>query len=331
MKAAVLHGVGQPLRVEERAEPRPGPGEVVVALKAAALNRRDYWITQGLYPGIRCPVVLGSDGAGVVHELGPNVAGQWKGREVLIYPGWNWGPDNRVQGPDLQVLGMPEDGTFAELVRVRAEQLYPKPDFLSWEEAAAWPLAGVTAYRAVVVQAAVRSGQRVLVTGTGGVATAAVQLARACGATVLVTSSSERKLAAVRQLGAEAGYLYTDPDWSKRLKAEQGPVDVAIDGAGGELFNRLLELAAPGGTIVSYGATAGRPPDVDLYRVFWKQLRLQGSTFGSPDDFRQMMRLVEQRRMRPAVDRVFPLSQVNQALARMRDGQHVGKIVLRIG
>ncbi|HID24649.1 MAG TPA: alcohol dehydrogenase [Planctomycetaceae bacterium] len=331
MNAAVLQDLEQPLSIQKRPRPEPGPGQVLVELRAAALNRRDYWITQGLYPAIRCPVVLGSDGAGVVRAIGPNVQGTWKGREVILNPGTGWGENPCVQGREFQVLGMPEDGTFAEAVLVRAEQLYPKPEHLSWEEAAAVPLAGLTAYRATVVHGQVAADRRVLVTGIGGgVATFALLFARALGATVLVTSCSMEKIQAARALGAAAGYDWTMPDWPARIKADYGGIDVIVDGTGGKNYNGLVELAAPAGTIVTYGATAGRPPDVDLFRVFWKQLRLQGSTLGSPEDFENMMQLIERCRIRPVIDQIFPLDRVNDALERMRDARQFGKIVLRI-
>ena len=331
MKAAILHKVGQPLRLEERKTPEPPPRHVLVELKAAALNRRDYWITQGLYPGIRCPVVLGADGAGIVREIGSDVTGTWKGREVIVQPGMNWGDDSRVQGKEFHVLGTPTDGTFAEAVIVSAEQLAPKPEHLSWEEAAALPLAGLTAYRAVVVQGKVRTDEVVLVTGVGGgVALFAVQFAHASGARTLVTSSCNEKLKKAEQLGAVAGYDYTTEDWSARIKKEFGAPELIVDGAGGEGYNRLIELAAPGGTIVSYGATVGAPPQLDLFRVFWKQLHIQGSTLGSPEDFEAMLRLVNRVRLRPVVDIVFPLDSVNEAIERIRSCSQFGKIVLRI-
>jgi NADPH:quinone reductase-like Zn-dependent oxidoreductase len=305
---------------------------VLVRLKAASLNRRDFWITRGLYPGVKCPVVLGSDGAGVVGELGPGVTDTWKGREVVINPGLDWGPNPRVQSKAFRILGMPDDGTFAEAVTVPAEQLRPKPEHLNWEEAAALPLSGATAYRATVVQGEVASAQRVLVTGIGGgVATFALQFARAAGAEVFVTSSSAGKIDAALRLGARAGYDYSAEGWDDRLKADHGPIDLIVDGAGGQQHDRLVGLAAPGGTIVHYGATAGAPPKLDLFKVFWKQLRIQGTTMGSPDDFDAMLRTVFRKRLRPAIDRVLPLAEADHAVELMQTSPQFGKIVLRIG
>ena len=207
MQAVVLTEVGKPLAMQDRPVPQAGAGQAVVKVRAAALNRRDFWITRGLYPDVRCPVILGSDAAGVVTAVGSGVDPSWVGREVVIDPGLDWGDTPCAQGDAFRILGMPDDGTFAEAVAVPAGQLRAKPAHLSWEEAAALPLAGVTAYRAVVVQGRVAAGQRVLVTGIGGgVATFALQIARAAGATVFVTSSSADKIASAIALGAKAGY-----------------------------------------------------------------------------------------------------------------------------
>ena len=214
---------------------------------------------------------------------------------------------------------------------MRAEQLVAKPEHLNWEEAAALPLGGLTAYRAAIVQAGVEAGQRVLVTGAGGgVATFAAQFAHAVGARVFVTSSSCDKIDAAIRFGAVAGYDYRDDDWSDRLRADHGLMDVIIDGAGGPNYNRLLGLIAPAGSIVNYGATAGRPKDLDLFRLFWKQARIQGSTLGSPADFEAMLRLVCRRRLRPAIDVVLTLDDVNDGLERMSQSTQFGKIVVRL-
>ena len=329
MKALVLHNLKSPLQFEQRPEAEPAEGQVVVALKAAALNRRDHWITQGKYPGIRTPVILGSDGAGVVSRIGDGVPHHWSGRQVIINPGWHWGDDMTAQGPDFQILGMPADGTFASAVAVPAEYLHLKPDHLDWRESAALPLAGLTAYRAVCTHGRVRAGEKVLVTGVGGgVATFAVQFASLCGAEVVVTSSSPTKLNRARDIGASAGYDYTRADWANELKSEHGSINLIIDSAGGDGYASLIDIAAPGGRVVNYGATAGPPKTFDLLKVFWKQLHVTGSTMGSPEDFACMLELVNKHQLRPAIDEVFPLERGNDALQRMRDAEQFGKIVL---
>jgi NADPH:quinone reductase-like Zn-dependent oxidoreductase len=315
--------------VEARPDLRARQSEVVIRLSAAALNRRDLWITQGLYPNIRLPVIPGSDGAGTVAEVGAGADARWAGADVILNPGIEWGNCQRVQGPEFRILGMPDDGTFATHVVVPAAQLYPKPDHLSWPEAAALPLAGVTAYRALFVQGNLRAGERALITGIGGgVATMALQFAVAAGATVAVTSSSNAKLARARELGAVAGYLYTTENWTDALVRQLGPLDLVVDSAGGDGYGALINSVAPGGRIVNYGATAGPPARLDLFKLFWKQLKLIGSTMGSPADFAAMLQFVNRHRLTPVVDRVFPLEEGVAALERMKQGEQFGKLVL---
>lgn len=330
MKAQVLCHLKQPLVEEERAPLVASADQAVVRLRSAALNRRDFWITQGMYPGVKLPVVLGSDGTGEVTSVGSGVDSTWIGKPVLINPGLQWGENQSVQSDAFNILGMPSDGTFAGEVLVSAAQLFIKPDHLDWHQAAALPLAGVTAYRALFSQGALQAGQRVLVSGVGGgVATFALQFAVAAGAAVVVTSSSDEKLARAAELGATATYNYREDDWHKRLLADHGTADLIIDSAGGDGYKQLIGIASPGGRIVSYGSTAG-PPEFDLFKVFWKQLHVIGSTMGSPADFRAMLEFVEQHRITPAIDSVRPLSEVNEALACMKESSQFGKLVLEI-
>jgi zinc-binding alcohol dehydrogenase/oxidoreductase len=339
MQAVVFTGVGQPLVCQERPELEPREGQAIVELRAAALNRRDYFITKGLYPGIKTPVVLGSDGSGIVARVGRGVSQSWLGREVILYPGIDWGDNPAAQGRAFRVLGMPDDGTFATSVAVPANLLFAKPPHLSWQEAAALPLAGVTAYRAVCVQGMLRPGevpktgsQRVLITGIGGgVAVFALQFALAAGAEVWVTSSSPRKIQHAVSLGAKGGFDYRNAGWHRELVKLSGPIDLIVDSGGGNGYADLIEAAAPGGRIVTYGATAGRPPELDLFKVFWKQLHLIGSTLGSPRDFEAMLDQINRHRIRPVVDQAFPLDDAPLAIARMADSPQFGKLVLNCG
>lgn len=331
MRCMVLRDLKSPLVEERREALQPAEGQAVVRLRAAALNRRDYWITQGMYPGIRLPVVLGSDGTGTVVRIGDGVPHHWSNQDVIINPGWQWGPNPRVQSTEFRILGMPDDGTLAEEVLVPAEYLHPRPEHLAWPEAAALPLGGLTAYRALFTQGSLNVGQTVLITGVGGgVATCALQLARTTAGRVLVTSSSTEKLRRAEELGATAGYNYRQDGWAKQLLADHGPVDLIVDGAGGDGYADLLELAAPGGRIVNYGSTAGRPGKLDLFKVFWKQLQLIGSTMGSPDDFQRMLDLVLRFQVQPVVDGVLPLERVNEALQKMQNSSQFGKLVLQV-
>jgi NADPH:quinone reductase-like Zn-dependent oxidoreductase len=329
VKALVLNEVKRPLDFEDRLSLVAEEGEVIVRLRAAALNRRDYWITQGLYPGIQCPVILGSDGAGIVTTMSDGSDSAWQGREVIINPGYSWGDNSAVQSPDFKILGMPDDGTCAEEIAVPATQLYPKPDHLGWEEAAALPLAGLTAYRALFSQGKLRKNEKVLITGIGGgVASIAMQLAVAAGATAFVTSSSQSKIDRAVSMGAAAGFDYTKSDWAEQLVSHYDSVDLIVDGAGGAGYSALIDAVSAGGRIVSYGATAGPPETINLRKVFWKQLHLIGSTMGSPEDFRAMLDMVNRRRIKPVVDEVFPLSKGNEALQLMETSPQFGKLVL---
>ncbi|MBI4887324.1 MAG: zinc-binding dehydrogenase [Acidobacteria bacterium] len=333
MNAIVLRSLGGPdvLALERVADPHPEAGEAVVRLHAAALNHRDVWIRKGQYAGITLPVIPGSDGAGEVVETGPGVDPAWRGRAVVIDPSVNWGDNERAQGPSFNILGLPRDGTYAELVKVAADHLYEKPRHLSWEEAAAVPLASVTAYRALVTRAQATAGETVVVTGIGGgVATCVLLLGVHLGVRVYVTSGSDAKLDAARSHGAAGGVNHHDPEWPKAIAALIGDrPDVVIDGAAGETFNRALDLVKPGGRVVSYGATTGPTKNLEARRIFWKQLNVLGSTMGSPRDFAAMLEIYAGG-LRPIVDQVLPLDQAAAAHRRMEEGAQFGKIVLRI-
>lgn len=333
MRAVVLRTLGNPdvLQLEDVPDPTPGAGEVVVRLRAAALNHRDVWIRKGQYAGVRTPMILGSDGAGEVADVGADVDPKWRERQVVINPSFNFGDDERAQGPEFQILGLPRDGTYAELVTVPVTALHDKPAHLSFEEAAAVPLASLTAYRALVPRAQLQADDTVVVTGIGGgVATCALLLAVRLGARVYVTSGSDAKLESATAHGASGGVNHRDAEWPKALQALiGGRPDVVIDGAGGDTFNKALDLVKPGGRVVSYGATLGAVPNLEVRRIFWKQLDVLGSTMGSPRDFAAMLQLYVDG-MRPVVDSVLPLDHAAAAHRRMEEGQQFGKIVLRM-
>ena len=330
MRAVQFSGVNQ-LGVVDVSDPRPAMGEVVVALRAAALNHRDVWIKAGQYAGLKWPCRPGSDGAGVVIAVGTEVEATWVGREVVINPSFDWGANEQTQGPKFSILGLPRDGTLAEKIAVPVSQLSTKPGHLSWEEAAALPLAGLTAYRAVFARAGLRAGERVLVTGIGGgVALFALQFAAAIGAEVWVTSSSEEKISRAVALGARGGLNYTGAGWAAAAAKAPGLFDVIVESAGGEGFGDLIDLAAPGGRVVFYGATRGNGPAVPLRKIFWRQLSLLGTTMGSPADWSAMVEFVALHRLRPVVSEVFPLAHAAEAFALMERGEQLGKIVVRV-
>lgn len=332
MRAVVLHRLGGPeeLKLEELPDPIAPPGGAVVRLRAAALNHRDTWIRLGQYGRIQLPCVPGSDGAGVIESVGEGVGAGLIGRRVVIDPSIGWGPDPRAQGPDFFILGMPHQGTLAERIAQPIERLHEIPPHLSFTQAAALPLAGVTAFRALVTRGEAKAGDHVLVTGIGGgVATFALRFAKALGAQVSVTSGSDEKLEKAKVLGADWGANYRTPGWEKALvKAAGRPPDVIVDGAGGDGLNQLVAIAAPGARIVVYGATRGPPAALDLRRIFFRQLDLRGSTMGTAADFTAMLKLVEEARLEPVIDRVYPLGEVVEASRRFEGQEQLGKIVL---
>jgi NADPH:quinone reductase-like Zn-dependent oxidoreductase len=329
MKAALLT---QPstIRIEETTDPNLGEGQVLVDIKAAALNHRDVWIFKGQYPGIEYPSILGSDGAGVVAAIGQGVEPKWLGSDVIINPSFDWGTSERVQGEHFTILGLPHQGTFAGKIAVPVSQLAPKPAHLSYAEASALPLSGLTAYRALFSRAQLAAGETCLVTGIGGgVALIGLQFAVARGAKVWVTSSSTEKLDAAIRFGAAGGVNYREPQWSHKMgDLNPSGFDVILDSAGGDGFAALLDLAKPGGRIVFPGATRGNVPDLDMRKTFWKQLSLLGSTMGSPLDFAAMESFVATHRITPLVDSTFPLDRAAEALHHMEKGGQCGKIVL---
>ena len=332
MQAAQIVEVKKPVVVGNVADPVAAPGQAIVRLKAAALNHRDLWIQLGLYANIKLPVIPGSDGAGIVESVGSDADKSWVGREVIINPSLDWGADPRAQSPAYRILGLPDNGTFAEKISIPVGNLAAKPAHLPWEQAAALPLAGLTAWRALFTRAQLKAGEKVLVTGVGGgAALFALQFAVAAGAVVWTTSSSPAKNERARSLGAAGGANYREADWAETLlKTSGGPFDVIIDSAGGEGFGKLVDLARPGGRIVFFGATAGNPPGLDVRKCFFRQINLLGTTMGSPVDFAGMMALVAAQKIVPVVDTTFPLADTEKAFRHMEAAAQFGKIVLEL-
>jgi zinc-binding alcohol dehydrogenase/oxidoreductase len=330
MRALQLTAVNQ-LAISAVPDPAPAPDEVVVALKAAALNHRDVWIKTGQYAGLKFPSIPGSDGAGVVMAAGSREHEEWIGRDVIINPSFGWGPSEHAQDPKFTILGLPREGTLAEKIAVPVTQLSPKPAHLSWEEAAALPLTGLTAYRAVFSRAGLKPTDRVLITGIGGgAAVFALQFALLVGAEVWVTSSSPEKIARAVALGAKGGFDYTKADWAAEAAKAVAGFDVIVDSAGGEGFEKLLDLSAPGARVVFFGATRGNPSLLPMRKVFWRQISLLGTTMGSPGDWRAMVEFTTLHRLKPVISEVFPFARVADAFALMERGGQFGKIVTRI-
>ena len=332
MRAVVCERQGPPeeMKLTDLPDPVAAPGEAVIRLHAAGLNHRDVWIRQGLYARIQLPCVLGSDGAGVVESVGAGVDGALVGKRAVIIPCEKWGPNPAVQGKEFLILGMPRQGTMAEKIAVPASMVVELPAHVSFNDAAALPVAGITAYRALVSRGGLQKGEHVLVTGIGGgVATLALLFAKALGADVSVTSGTDEKLEKARALGAVAAVSYKAKGWEKDLVTQAGrPPSLIIDGAGGDGLNALIGAAAPAARIVLYGATRMSPGKLDMAKIFFKQLDLRGATMGTDDEFRAMLALVAAHNIKPVVERVFPLSQAVEANKLLEESGQMGKILL---
>jgi NADPH:quinone reductase-like Zn-dependent oxidoreductase len=303
--------------------------QIRIQIKAAALNHRDEWCRQGKYPNLTNGVILGSDGSGVITELGADVKGFQIGQEVIINPAMNWGDNQEAQSKDFLIMGTPHDGTLCEEVLVSADRVHAKPNHLNFEEAAALPLAGLTAYRALIYQAKTKPSDKVLISGFGGgVAQFAAQFALGLGAEVYVTTSSPAKLEKAVSMGTKGGFDYRDSLWVDKSNAEVGGFDVIIDGASGDGLNDLIKVTKPGGRIVIYGATQGNPATLEARRIFWNQIKIMGSTMGSDQDFDDMLTFVQKYQIKPIVDSVSPFSEAVEAFDKMRDGKQMGKIIL---
>lgn len=330
MHALVLED-HQKVVYKEVEKPSCSAGQVLVKLKAAALNHRDQFIREGKYPGIKPGTILGSDGAGVVESVGEGVAQTWVGKEVIINPNRDWGENPEVQSATFNILGMPANGTMAEYVVVAADRLHEKPSYLNFEQAAALPLGGLTAYRALFHHGKLHEEQSVLINGIGGgVAQFAMLFAVAAGGKTYVTSSSLEKINHAKSLGAIQGFNYREESFVKDAKEVSGGFDVIIDSAGGDQLNTLIKLAKPAGRIVFYGATTGAPSHLDVHRMFWNQITLQGSTMGNDDEFEMMVQFIQQRKIEPVIDSVRPLENGLEAFDAMKEGKQSGKLVLKI-
>jgi zinc-binding alcohol dehydrogenase/oxidoreductase len=330
MHALVLHESSEHrIRIDDVAIPILSTGDARIRMKAAALNHRDEWIRKGQYGKLRYGAILGSDGCGIVEEVTSKADEHWLGKEVIINPSFAWGANPRVQDRAYNILGMPTHGTFAEYCAVPCSNLYIKPQHLSHAQAAALPLAGLTAYRAVATHGEITKGQTVLVTGIGGgVAQFALQFALSLGGRVFCTSGDDGKLQKAREMGAHGGINYKSHDWHTTLLAEAGEFDVIIDSAAGDSIDTLLGLLSFGGRYIFYGATNGRPSTLNVQMIFWKQLRLQGSTMGNDSEFAEMLRLVDEKKITPIVDSVRSFTDITSAFDAMARGEQFGKLVV---
>jgi NADPH:quinone reductase-like Zn-dependent oxidoreductase len=343
MKALAItaHGGMDKVQYMEVERPQIGPREVLIETQAAALNHLDLWVRNGL-PGskLAMPHVLGADGAGVVAEVGPEVRTVKAGDRVLINPGLSCQSCEFCYAGEQSlcvrfgIMGETCPGTFAEYFKAPQENVHPVPDGMSWEEAAAFPLVYLTAWRMLISKARIKPGEDILILGIGGgVSTAALQIAKALGLRAIVTSSRDDKLQKAKDLGADVVVNYKTQDFAREVRdiTQRRGVDVVVDSVGGDSYAKSLACLCKGGRLVTCGATAGPRPQTDLQRIFWNQLSVFGSTMGNMREFAEMLTFVRRRGLKPAIDQVLPLSEGAKALARMEEGLQFGKIVLKVG
>lgn len=330
MKALVLTSANT-IELKDVPMPALGQGKALVKMKAASLNRRDEWIRQGKYPNIKFGVIMGSDGAGIVEKVYDESDQPWVGQEVVINPNIDWGPDPEVQAAKYTILGMPIDGTFAEYAVVSVNRLNHKPFHLDFLQASTLPLGGLTAYRALFRRGGLKAGHNILISGFGGgVAQFAFLFAKAAGANVYVSSGSDEKIEKALKMGAKGAYNYKkEPSYAELWKTKGG-FDLIIDSAGGDQINGFIKVLRPHGKVVFYGATNGLPSKIDLYRMFWHHLTLQGTTMGNDQEFTEMLSFVGKHEIRPLVDSIRPFSKIAESFADITRPNKVGKIVFQI-
>ncbi|WP_316570002.1 zinc-binding dehydrogenase [Neobacillus sp. YIM B06451] len=330
MKALVHAGKTgmEGLAYQDFEKPEPGAGEVRVKIKIAGLNHRELIILER-HKETEPPLVMGSDGAGVIDAVGEGVAGVKVGDEVIINPGVGWKEKSDAPPPGFDILGHPLQGTFGEYIVIPAENALPKPSFLTWEEAGVLGVAGLTAYRVLFTRAKVSEGMKVLIPGIGGgVATLMLQMAKAAGATVYVTSRSEEKCKSALELGADKAFN-SEGDWAEELSGEK--MDVVIESVGAATFNKSLSQLRTGGTIVTFGASAGDVVDFNLRSFFYGQYNLLGSTLGSGEELGEMLQFIEKHGVRPVIDRMFALEEYKEAFDRLEKAEQLGKIGFYLG
>lgn len=315
------------LAVMELADPTPKKDEVIVNIKIAGLNRRDLNIPNRVGNKSE-PLVLGSDGAGIVAEVGENVNDVNVGDEVIINPSLRWNKNSVAPPETFDIIGFPDDGTIAEKIVVHKDQVEMKPSDLTWEEAGVFTLAALTGYRALVTKGEIEKDQTVFIPGAGsGVATYMIQYAKAKGARVIVSSRSESKRKAATDLGADLA-IDTNADWTDELAKET--IDLIIDSVGNATFNRSLEVLKKGGRIVVFGATAGDTTDLNLREFFYGQYQLLGSTMGSREELQELMSFISQESIKPIVSKTFLLEEAEEAFAYLDKGNQFGKIAIKI-
>jgi NADPH:quinone reductase-like Zn-dependent oxidoreductase len=329
MKAVIFQSKDQPLEIREIPQPVPCNGELLIRLHYAALNHLDLWIWKEEI--LKQPVIPGSDGSGIVVETGAGVDRAWIGKEVIINPSLYWGDNENYFNDNYEILGNPTNGTFADYITIPSSYVYEKPVHLSLKQAAALPLAALTAYRALFTKAKLLPQDKVLITGIGGgAALFLLQMAVAAGASVYVTSSSEMKMEKAMQMGAKGAYNYKDENWVGKARTETGGFDVIVDSAGGNGFAQLTEVARAGARIVLFGRTAGNMNNIRPGLIYNKQLQIMGTVMGTPKEFGSMLAFYSEHKLQPVLGREFSLENIQAAAEYMQTAQHFGKIMLKV-
>lgn len=331
MKAIILNQQTYKFEIKDVVVPTISETGVLIKLKVAAINHHELWSIKEKDLKSDSDIIMGSDGAGIIEAVGAKVNHIKKGDEVIINPSINWGTNSRVHGDNYEILGFPTQGTFAEYICVDHQYVHYKPEHLSFQEAAALPLSGLTAYRALFSRGEIEQYNKVLITGIGGgVALFALRFAVAAGAEVYVTSGDQNKIAKAIELGAIAGANYNDSNWSADLQSKMDGFDVIIDSAAGDGFSKLTELAKPGGRIALFGRTTGNIPNLSPKIIFWKQLSIHGTTMGSNEEFKEMIALISSQKIHPVIDATYSANDINLAFEKMDRGEQFGKIVIKM-
>lgn len=326
MKACLIYKYGgiEELKVEDMPEPKPKSGEALVAVQSASINHLDIWTRKGARGSeLKMPHILGSDASGIVDKTG---------QEVVLYPGLSCETcehckrGEQTECPSFGIIGMSAPGTFAEYICVPKENIFPKPKHMNFIEASAFPLTFLTAWRMLAVKAKLHQEETVLIHGIGGgVALACLIFGKAFGARVIVTSSLEDKLFKAKQLGADFGINYKTSN-----VADSKGIDVIIDTVGSATWPIDFECVRKGGRIVLCGVTTGANAEINLRTLYWKQISIFGSTMGSRTDFEAMLDFVNKNKLKPVIDSVWPLTEIQKATAKMEEGKQFGKIVIQL-
>lgn len=341
MKSALFHEYGgiEKIKYEDAPDPAAGPGEVIVKVKACALNHLDIWVRQGMLgSAIKLPHIVGSEIAGDIYQIGPGVEGLKTGERAVVAPGISCGKCYHcVGGMDnlcekYMIIGARTKGGYAELVKAPAENILPIPAGLSYEEAAATPLVFMTAWHMLVAKGQIKAGEDVLVLAAGsGVGSAAIQIAKLWGARVIAAAGGDDKLAKAKALGADEVINYNKVDFSVEVKNLTGGkgADIVFENTGAQTWDKSVASLARGGRLITCGATSGGEAKIDLRALFLRQISLIGSSMGTKKELRDLLHLLGGRKLKPVIDRVMPLAQAAEAQRLLDQRKQFGKIILK--